>query len=373
MTDRDNFTEKAKKYSTFKYTFAIIDIVYLLALLFLSLRLGLSNDLARIVSKSVINNYLTAPVYLLIVYIIYYILDFPLNFYSSFILEHKFSLSHQKISDWLGDQFKAGIISYLISLICLEVFYYVLRRQPDFWWLIVSFFWIFFTLVLVKLTPIIIIPLFFKYKKLSDESLRQRIIDLANKMKVKILDVFEIDFSKKTLKANAAFVGVGNTRRVILADTLKDKYTQDEIVAILAHEFSHYRLRHLIKLALISSCATILLFYLIFKTSHYFLNFFGLSSLTDIAALPAIFIYLVLFGFITEPLQNYTSRRFERDADLLALETTGLPDTFISMMEKLSRQNLADRNPHPLIKFLFFDHPPIDERIAMAKSYKLLI
>jgi STE24 endopeptidase len=163
-------------------------------------------------------------------------------------------------------------------------------------------------------------------------------------------------------------VGWGKTRRVILADTLKDKYSFDEIEVILAHEFAHYRLRHLFKLILVNSLAIILNFYLIFKTSNYTLNLFGLSSLSDIAGLPLVLIYFVLLGIIIEPLKNFISRRLEKNADKLALKVTGLKEAFISMMEKLALQNLADKNPHPIIKFFFFDHPPVDERIAMAKS-----
>ena len=358
-------TDKAKQYSQIKYSLAIIDVVYLVALLLLFQGPGLSQKLALNISE-VVKPYLILPAYILVISIAYYILDFPLNFYRSFILEHKFSLTHQKVHDWFKDQLKQGIISYAIIIIILEAFYYILKHYSHIWWLIISLFWVFFSLILTKLMPIVIIPLFFKYKKLSDKSLRQRILYLAQKMKVKILDVFEIDLSKKTQKANAAFVGIGKTKRVILADTLKNKYSPDEIEVILAHEFAHYKLKHLLKLILVNSLATLLAFYFIFKTSDNILSLFGLSSLLDIAALPVIFMYLVIFGIVTQPLNNYISRILERNADILALKTTGLKKACILMLEKLASQNLADRNPHPIIKFFFFDHPPIDERIATA-------
>ncbi len=368
MVDVDTIQSRAKKYASIKYSLAILDLIYLLSLLLLFQGLGLSTLLAGTLSQLLRNKFFIIPTYVALGYIAYYILDFPLNFYQSFILEHKFSLSNQKIKDWFKDQVKAGIISYIIALILVVTFYYILGRYQNTWWLIISLFWIFFSLILAKLTPIVIIPLFFKYKKFSDEVLRERILSLAKRMGIKILDVFEIDFSKKTLKANAAFVGVGNTKRVILADTLKDKYTYDEIEVILAHEFAHYRLRHLLKLIFVNSVFTIICFYLIFKTSGFALNLFGLSTLSDIAALPVVLIYFALFAIIMEPFGNFISRRLERNADLMALKITGLKEAFISMMEKLATQNLADRNPHPLIKFFFFDHPPIDERIKMAKS-----
>jgi STE24 endopeptidase len=366
--DKASIESRAKKYSTCKYILALIETAYTLVLLFLFAGSGLSRILAVDLRRYSANKFISVPLYVAIVSLGYYLLNLPLNFYRSYTLEHRFSLSTQKIRDWLVDQVKAGIISYIIVLILIGAFYGVLKYNPATWWLIISVFWIFFSLVLAKLTPIVIIPLFFKYKKLSDETLRQRILGLAQKMKVKILDCFEIDFSKKTLKANAAFVGVGNTRRVLLADTLKDKYSHDEIEVILAHEFAHYRLKHLLKLILVNSLATILVFYLIFKTSGYALNIFGLHSLSDLAALPVIFIYFILFGLIMQPFEAFISRAFEKNADMMALRVTGLKSAFISMMEKLAAQNLADRSPHPLIKFFFFDHPPVDERINMAKS-----
>ncbi|MFA4842603.1 MAG: M48 family metallopeptidase [Candidatus Omnitrophota bacterium] len=358
----------AKKYSIIKYTLVLVDIGYTLLLLCSFAGLGLSKFLYNYTLKALPVNFLLLPVYLLTLFVIYGVLAFPLNFYRTFTLEHKFHLSTQNFMDWLQDQLKSGLISFVIGLILLALFYLVLGNFPHHWWWVLSAVWIFFSLILAKALPILIIPLFFKYKKLSDEALRQRILDLAFKLKVKILDVFEIDLSKKTLKANAAFVGLGNTRRVLLADTLKDKYTHDEIAVILAHEFAHYRLRHMLKLILVNSAVTFMIFYLIFRTGPYYLQLFGFSSLSDIAALPLVLIYFVVFGLIMQPFENYISRHFERDADRLAIKVTGLRDAFISMMEKLAAQNLADRRVHPVIKLFFFDHPPVDERIEMASK-----
>jgi len=360
--------DRAKKYSSLKYTFNILDTAYLLALLLIFTGFGISRILAHRLLNLTANYYIIVPLYLLIISIFYYALSFPLNFYSSYILEHKFCLSKQKIQGWLKDQVKAGTIYYIISVILIASFYYIFKHFKYSWWWVVSIAWIFFSLILARLAPIVIIPLFFKYKKLSHDALRVRIMNLANKMRVKILDVFEIDLSSKTLKANAAFVGIGNTRRVILGDTLKDKYSEDEIEVILAHEFAHYKLKHLLKLILINSLATILAFYFIFITRDNILSLFGLSSLSDIAALPVLIMYLVVFGIMMQPFQNYISRRLEKNADKMALSVTGLKGAFVSMMEKLSNQNLADRSPRPLIKFFFFDHPPVDERINMAKE-----
>jgi len=360
--------QRAKRYSFFNYSLSILETAYLFSLILIFLGSGLSKIIALGLLKFTTANYFIIPLYLLIVSLGYHFLSLPLNFYHSYVLEHSFSLSNQSVKDWVIDQIKAAAVSYIIAVILISAFYYILKHFLHSWWLVISLFWIFFNLVLARLVPIIIIPLFFKYKKLTDDILRERIMNMAKKMKVRILDCFEIDFSKKTLKGNAAFLGWGKTKRVILADTLKDKYTPDEIEVILAHEFAHYRLRHLLKLISINSLLAIIIFYLIFKTSDYTLELFGLSSLFDVASLPVIFLYFLLFGIIMQPFGNYISRILEKNADLMALSITGSKDAFISMMEKLSSQNLADRNPHPIIKFFFFDHPPVDERITMARS-----
>ncbi len=358
----------AKSYSHQKYAFCIIDTVYNIALLLVFLGLGLSLFLEDFLRSFGLPNYLLIAAYLLVVSVFYYLFNLPLNFYTSFTLEHKFNLSKQKPQAWLADQLKSGILAYILSLILILSFYWILGRFNQ-WWLVISIFWILFSVVLAKLTPVLIIPLFFKYKKLEDEVLRQRIFNLASKMQIKLMEVSEIDFSKKTLKANAAFTGMGKTKRVLLADTLKDKYTHDEVEVILAHEFAHYRLKHIIKLIALNSLVTLGLFYLIFKTSIYTLGVFRLNSLGQLSSLPLVFLYFMFFGIMAQPLEAYISRRFEKDADLLALKVTGAKEAFISLMEKLAEQNLADRSPHPIIKFFFFSHPPIDERIKIAKSY----
>jgi STE24 endopeptidase len=365
---KESVAVKARKYSAIKYSLAIAETAYLVLFLLVWQGLGLSKMLAEDIHRLMLSGYFIVPLYIFIIFFVYYIISFPLNFYGSFILEHEFKLSNQTVLDWFKDQFKGGAVSYCLSIVALGAFYFILKIQPQNWWWILSIFWIFFSLILARLAPVIITPLFFKYEKLSDETLKKRIIGLADRMKIKILDVFEIDLSKKTVKANAGLIGWGKTRRVILADTLREKYSPDEIEVILAHEFSHYKLKHLLKLILINVLITVLCFYLIFKTSHNVLKIFGLSSLSDIAALPLVFLYFILFGIITRPLENFFSRGFEKDADMLALKSTGLKEAFISTMDKLANQNLADRHPYPIIKLFFFDHPPIDERIEMSRG-----
>lgn len=359
--------DTAKSYSHHKYFISIVEIVYSITLALIFLGSGFSLSLEAFLKSTGLSGCLLPAGFLLISSMLYYVLNLPFNFYAGFTLEHKFNLTKQKAASWWMDQLKSAVLGFIFSLVFVLFFYWVLGRFSQ-WWLAVSAFWLFFSLILAKLAPVLIIPIFFKYKKLEDEALRQRILNLAVKMRIKLLDVFEIDLSKKTLKANAAFTGMGKSRRVLLADTLKDKYSHDEIEVILAHEFAHCRLGHILKLIIINSLLTLGLFYLIFRTSVYALAIFKLSSLAQLASLPLIFLYFVLFGVILSPLEAFVSRFFEREADSLALKETRAKEAFISLMEKLASQNLADRNPHPLIKFFFFSHPPIDERIKIAEK-----
>ncbi len=367
---KESLLARAARYATVRYILAIVDMAYLVALLVIFLALGASLKLSAAISRLSPNSIIVFLLYLAALLAGYSLLEFPLNFYRSFVLEHKFALSRQKIKDWFLDQLKSGVISYIICAITFGAFYYLLRHYPDTWWVMVAVFWLFFNLILARVFPLVILPLFFKYRRLTDENLKQRILELAKKLQLRIVDVFEIDFSRKTHKANAALAGWGATRRVILADTLKDKYNNDEITVILAHELAHYKLRHLFKIAAINSATTVVAFYLIFRSSGYLTGLFGLGSLTDIASLPFIILCLALFGIAAGPLENYFSRRMERNADRLALQTVGNKEAFIATMDKLASQNLADRKPHPIIKFLFFDHPPIAERIEMARKFK---
>ncbi len=340
---------------------------YSMALLLIFLGSGLSVVLENLLKGLILPHYLLVAVYLLVILSAYYLLNLPLNFYADFTLEHQFNLTRQTAGAWWIEQAKSAILAYIFSLILILAFYWILGRFAQ-WWLVLAAFWIIFSVLLAKFAPVLIIPIFFKSRKLEDEVLRRRIFDLAAKMQIKLLDVFQIDFSKKTLKANAAFTGMGKTKRVLLADTLRDKYSYDEIEMILAHEFAHYRRKHVLKLIAVNSLTTLVLFYFIFKTSVYALGFFKLHSLFQLSSLPLVFLYFALFGMITQPLEAFISRGFEKEADTLALKTTGAKEAFISLMEKLAAQNLADRSPHPLIKFFFFTHPPIDERIALAKK-----
>lgn len=360
-------SDRAKKYSGIRYTTAVASFVYLLSLLILFQICGLGVWLRVWIIQFFPNQALLIFFYSLILFLLYFIFNFPLEFYRSYLVEQRFGLSNEKFSHWLVDQIKGFLVGFFISIILIEGFFYFLRHNPGSWWWICSLFWMFFSLILTRLFPVLIIPIFFKYKKVDNDDLRQRILNLAGRMGVKILDVYQIDFSKKTTKANAALTGLGKSRRVILTDTLQHRYNLEEIEAILAHEFSHLRLRHIMKTFLLNAGIILFVFYILFRFSAAVFIRFNLT-LTDVAGLGIWIFCFTLLQVCFVPLLNWISRNMERNADRLAIESGGKRCAFISMMQKLSEQNLVEPKPSRWVKILFFDHPPAAERIAFVEA-----
>jgi len=355
--------DRAKKYARVRYQLAIIDMVYTLFLLLILQMSGVNVTLKSLCFKFTPYEVFRVALYSAALFIGYGILTFHIDLYRSFLLERKFSLSRQKITSWLMDHIKGNLLGFFVFIILMECFFFFIRNFPYSWWWMSAIFWILFTVVIARIFPILVIPLFFKYKKIENNELRQAILALAEKMKVKILDVFEIDYSKKTVKANAAFVGIGKSKRVLLTDTLLGgKFQQKEIEMILAHEFAHYRLKHILKMVAMSAFEILVIFYIFFL-----LDKKGLAA-SDIANLGAWIFIFMLFGIVTKPFINWVHRTMERNADKAAIITVGDKDAFISMMEKLSEQNLSEKKPPLLAKIFFYDHPPVEERIELARN-----
>ena len=232
-----------------------------------------------------------------------------------------------------------------------------------------AFGWLCITVILGKIFPVVIIPMFYKYKDIENTQICSRINNLLSKNNIKIKSISQINLSKDTKKANAALVGIGSTKRVLLADTLLSNYSPDEIEVVFAHELGHFKLRHIPKLIFLSAVTTVIGLYLvniILKSAAIHLGF---SGIYDIAGMPLILLSLTILGFFIMPIQNGYSRLLERQADIFAIKNTGLKDAFISSMEKLATQNLSDVAPSKIIEFLFYDHPPISKRIKLANAF----
>ena len=357
------------RYSEVKWRFFLADIA-LSAVFLLIFQLVLSTPLSDAAMVTAGGFYSGVLIYGSSFLLFMYLTAFPLHFAGTFLVEHRFGLSDQKFKAWLTDEFKSAALAFLLWMICIVVFYLVVRNFPGHWWIITAFLWILFSVILARFMPVLLIPLFFKYMPIEDASMRDRIMRLAAKCRIDLVDVCQIDFSRKTRKANAALVGLGKTRKVIMADTLLKEFTPDEAETVVAHEFGHYKFGHIWQLLGFSGAVTVAGFFLLAMASRTLSALFGASGPGDVHVLPAMVLFMSAFGIAALPFQNWFSRRLEREADSYALDMTGVPGTFISVMAKLASMNQAETDP-PLIRKIFvYNHPPISERIKMAKGMR---
>ena len=296
----------------------------------------------------------------------------PMAYYSGFVLPHRYGQSNQSLKDWIMDGIKGMLIGAPIGLIVLEVFYVFLRAFPQTWWLWVAGFLLVFDVLLANLAPVLIMPIFNKYVPLGDEhaDLAELLIKLAERAKTKVRGVFKFDMSKRTKAANAALTGIGNTRRIILGDTLINEFTPDEIETVLAHELGHHVNRDILLGMAFGTLSTLVSLYLASLALHWAVGVFGFNSPADPAALPALMLILTFYGLLTMPLDNAFSRWRERLADGYSLQATRQPEAFASAMTRLANQNLSEVDLEKWVVFLFYSHPPLEERIAMAQKSK---
>jgi STE24 endopeptidase len=245
----------------------------------------------------------------------------------------------------------------------------LLERFPESWWLLAAAFVVLISVVMTVLAPIVLLPIFFKLRTLDDPDLTQRLRHLAEKAGTRVRGVFTINLSSKMTIANAALVGLGNTRRIVLGDTLLAHYSPEEIEVILAHELGHHAHGDIAKMLLAQSAITLAGFYVASLVLKRALAPLGFQSIADVAAFPLLMLVLGGLATLVEPLERAYSRYIERAADEYALRTTDNPQAFISGMTKLAHQNLAESDPSRWVEWFFYDHPPYQKRVEHARRY----
>lgn len=293
------------------------------------------------------------------------VVTLPLHYYSGYVLEHRYGLSNQSFGRWLWRLVKGYLVAGIIGLPLLYGLYALLRLTEP-WWLWAALGWLGVTVVLGRLLPVVVLPLFYKVTALDDARLRQRLEGLAAGTGLTLEGVYRLHLSADTKKANAALAGLGKTRRVLLGDTLLDQFSEDEIAVVFAHEVGHHVYRHLPKMIACSVALAVAGFWLVDVALRAAAGPLRLAAFNDPAGLPLVLLVLALFGLAVAPLENAISRRFERQCDRYALERTAAPDVYRSAFVKLARLNKSDPDPNPLVVWLFHDHPPIRERLAAA-------
>lgn len=307
-------------------------------------------------------------IYLLLVLGISKLLGLALDYYG-FRLERRFKLSNQNFSGWGWDEAKGFLVGLVLGTIVVELVYFTIRQWPQHWWILGWALFMGLFVLLAQLAPVLLFPIFYKFEPLENEDLRRRLVILSERAGTRIRGVYRWKLSEKSKKANAALTGLGNTRRIILADTLLDNYTPEEIESVLAHELGHHVHKHILKSILVQAGITFFGFWAANWTLHFAVDQRMFEELSDFANLPLLALVSVVLSFVLMPALNAYSRFNERQADRYAFEATASVEPFISSMNKLADQNMAERTPSKWVEWLFHSHPSISRRLQAAEEW----
>ena len=361
----------SKKYNNTKLLISIAKGISSFILLFFFVYSGLSLQLKIFISLYLKNNYVILIAFVLVTGLAGGLIFAPINFYTDYLLEHKYNLSNQTISQWFLEGLKGILVSTAIGIPILLLFFYSLNQFGHNWWLPFAIALFVISILLARVLPILILPIFYKISPLENEELSLRIKNLALNAGVKVENIYKFDMSKNTKKANAAFTGLGKSKRILLGDTLLSEYSYDQIETVIAHELGHYKYKHILKNIFIGTISSFLTLFLVSLLYAFSISWFHFNEITDISALPLLVLWMILIGLIQAPITNIISRRFEYQADEFAISSTRKTESFISTLEKLTEQNLGDKNPHPFVEWFFYSHPSINKRISAIKKFDL--
>jgi STE24 endopeptidase len=287
----------------------------------------------------------------------------PFTFYRSFLLERRYGLSSESARTWLADHGKALGLGLALSEIAGVAVYLSIRFTGGWWWAVSALLFAVAGACISQAAPTLLMPIFYQFKPLTRDSLRHRLLALSERARVPVLGAFEWGLGEKTARANAALVGAGRTRRILVSDTLLKDYSEDEIEVILAHEIAHH-VHHDLWSAL--ALETMVMAVSLLAADRVLVRFAHAPG--DLASWPLLILMVATISFLLSPLSTAWSRHNERRADRFALRLTGRPAAFISAMRRLGSQNLAEAHPSAPVVWFFHTHPTIDERIAAAAT-----
>jgi STE24 endopeptidase len=362
-------TEKAALYNQAKrrHAFAqgILWVVFLLYLLE-----GSAHDIRRLVMTVGGGPVVWVGLYFVIFAGVFELISLPFTVASGYFVEKRYGQLNQTAKAWTWDLIKAQTMGLLLGLIAVELLYVFIRSAGIWWWLWAGGAFALFFIILAQITPILILPVFYKFRKMDDQPLTDRLMTLCRRAGEKVIGIYIWDLAVKTRKANAALIGLGATRRVILADTLLDNFTASEVEVVLAHELGHHRLHHLPVLLILNVVVALAAFFAADLAFYYAGQYLDFPDLTDVGGMPFLALVFTVVVFCTLPLVNGVSRYLEYQADWYALRLTGLVGSFISTMERLAALNLSELKTSPVMEFLFHSHPTPAKRIEAAKQFR---
>jgi len=374
MKDSLGFSEQRQRLARdYLYLGMAVTLIKVLALLFLSLlalRLEAHTSLEKFVRTFASEDWSVFALYALVGCVLFFLVSLPFNYYKEYEMEKRFELSSKTRLSWLRDKAKFSILFMFFAFVFVEGTYHSIGASPTFWWIPV---WIGVSVVAVLfayMSPVLIMPLFYKFPKLTDEALMKRLVALAKKAGIKVIGVYEMKAGEKTRKAVGTLDGLGNTRRIILSDTLLANFSSDEAEGVIGHELGHHVFHHAEKMLALFIAFFLVALVITDQALRATIGFFGLADMSRIASLPLLALTLALCFAAFTPLMNTFSRWLEGQADQYELDLVNKPDAYISSMTKLCDQNLRYAHPHPLVEFMFYDHPSGKKRLERAYRYK---
>jgi STE24 endopeptidase len=369
--------DKATRYHRLKRQASVASLLWsgalLAGLLWSGLTLTIRTSAESLAARGGVSPAWATPVaavlYVLLLSILHEIGGFPIAFYGGFLVERRYGLSNERFGGWLRDEAKAFAIGLVAACSGVSIVYWLIRVSPAWWWLSAGLAFALVIVGLANLAPILLLPLFYRFTPLDRESLRARLLALADRAGARVLGAYEWGLGDKTKKANAALTGLGSTRRILISDTMLAEYSDEEIEVVLAHEIAHHVHGDVWKGVVFESAMILGEFYLAARLLNAYAASVGLRGPADVAGLPLLLIAAGAVALVLVPVAHAMSRAFERSADRFALDLTRNPGAFISAMRRLGAQNLAEEQPPRVIQWLFYSHPPVRERIAAAQAF----
>ena len=363
--------DKATRYHRLRRRAALADTALGALLLILLVATGwsaaLRNAAATVAGPSFV---LTLVVYVVLIALAGEAVQLPLAFYQGVTLERRYGLSTQTTARWWLDRLKADAVALVFAIGGAMVVWSLLGWSPERWWLMAALAFVAILVVLAQLAPILLLPIFYRFRPLDRPALAERLVALAGRAGARIVGVFEWQLSDRTRKANAALTGIGRTRRILLSDTLLAEHSDDEIEVVLAHELAHHVHHDIWKGIALESVLLVLGFYLADRVLDASVGRFGIAAKEDLAGLPLLVLAGGAVSLVLLPLANAVSRAHERRADRYALDLTRNAAAFISAMRRLAAQNLAEERPSRLVEILFHSHPPTAARVDAARAWE---
>jgi STE24 endopeptidase len=293
----------------------------------------------------------------------------PLAFYGGYVLPHAFGLGRQTRRAWAVDWLKSVALSAVFGAAIGGVFVWTVAGLGGNWWWVFGLFASLVGVILVFATPYVLVPIFFKMRPLADTATVERIHTLVNRAGAPVRDVCSLDFSRRTAEANAAVIGLGRSRRVVIADTLLSEFTPGEVDAVVAHELGHHVHRDVQRLLLGNAVLMWVGLFVAGRFDSVALPVLSLPSLAYVPGYPTVFFVVELFFLLVSPLLNWWSRRLESRADRFALQLTDDPAAFAAAMRRIGCQNLVELCPPRWSEVLLATHPALQRRIQFAQSW----